>query len=150
MNRIRTNSWVEGLVCGLLVWILVALIVLWLNLPMLFMHGFGFSGVLAGVIGFYVITYPAFIFPVLFRVSQKGETISEKVRTVSFIHYVVVLSLLGGYGFYLFLVSLGVSPALAFSIGPPLIGILTIGFLILVFRLEKWWKLRREKMIDTV
>ncbi|MFX1564439.1 MAG: hypothetical protein ACFFCH_00445 [Promethearchaeota archaeon] len=150
MNRIRTNSWVESLVCGLLVWILVALIALWLNLPMLFMHEFGFSGVLAGVIGFYVITYPAFIFPVLFRVSRKGETISEKVRIMSFIHYAVVLSLLGGFGFYLLLVSVGFSPALAFSIGPPLIGILAIGFLYLVFRLEKWWKLRREKMTDII
>jgi hypothetical protein len=103
------------------------------------MTALGFSGVLAEVVGFYVITYPAFVFPVLIRAKQLGARISERTKIISMIHYVVTAVLLGGFGLYGYLVAIGLPAAEAFSIGPILAGMVALGLLCVVSKLERQW-----------
>jgi len=133
----RHRIWPESLAYGLVVWLPVAVISLWLGLPTRLMSGLGSTGLLAEILGFYVISYPAFIIPTLVRAWKRGVIIGDGVKILAWIHYAVVVSILSGFGLFNLLVAMGVPPAEAFSFGPPLAGILAIGVIILLSKLEK-------------
>jgi len=149
IQEYRHRIWPESLAFGLVVWLTVALISLWLGLPTQLMSGLGFTGLLADILGFYVISYPAFIIPTLVWAWKQSAIISDRVKILAWIHYVVVVVLLGGFGLYYLLMAMGFPPAEAFSIGPPLVGILAICVLILISKWESLWVSRTEQSSST-
>jgi hypothetical protein len=134
---------------GLIVWLPIAAITLWLNLPTRIMNGLGFSGLPAELLGFYIITYPVFIIPTCTCAWRQGAKISDGIKILIMLHYTLAVALLCGFELYNILVAIGIPPSQAFTIGPPLAGMICIGSIYLIYRLETWWTSRFEQSSST-